>query len=407
MNSRLSFVFSLAVALALAPLAPAAELGDAAKPLQISEWVKGKPVNLAATKGKQIVVVEFWATWCPPCRASIPHLTEMQKKFKDVAFVGISDEDAATVKKFVAKMGTKMDYTVAVDDDKNTSAAYMGAFGIRGIPHAFIVDKMGRIVWHGHPMDNLEKTLEEVVAGKFDIEKSKKRAAARKTVEEFKETASRDINDSKLEELGRKLEALDAELGGIEPGEKFSAAEVIKGVKFPGLVRDYQIAAMSGKGGTNLVDIEKKLAENAPKDFDLAEFKADVAFNKLVNDYMQAAGGKSDAGELAELTKQLAAAKPKNPSGPLRAAWGIMEEKSLKTRDYDLAAKLAKTGVDATDSKDLGALFVYARALFEGGKVAEAVNWQEKAVAAAADKEDARKDMEDTLKKYQAKAAAK
>ncbi|MCU0783972.1 MAG: TlpA family protein disulfide reductase, partial [Verrucomicrobia bacterium] len=150
MKSLLSFALSLAAILALVPPAPAAELGDAAKPLQIAVWVKGKPVDLAASKGKQIVVVEFWATWCPPCRASIPHLTKMQKKFKDVAFVGISAEVAATVKKFVAKMGNKMNYTVAVDDNKKTSAAYMEAFGIDTIPHAFIVDKGGRIVWHGN-----------------------------------------------------------------------------------------------------------------------------------------------------------------------------------------------------------------------------------------------------------------
>jgi thiol-disulfide isomerase/thioredoxin len=407
MKLLLSSTLSLAVVFALTPLAPAADLGDAAKPLQIAAWVKGKPVDLAAAKGKQVVVVEFWATWCPPCRASIPHLTEMQKKFKDVAFVGVSDEALVTVKRFVEKMGNKMDYTVAVDTAKKTSAAYMGAFGIDGIPYAFIVDKAGRIIWHGHPMDNLEKSLEEVVAGKFDLEKSKKRAAARKKVEEFEGAAMSDPNDPKLVEMGKKLEALDAELGGIEPGEKFSAVETIKRVKFHGLMRDYQMAVMSGPGGTNLADLEKKLAENAPKDFVLAEFKADMAFNKLVNDYMQAAGGTGDAGKLAELTKQLAAAKPKDPGLLLRVAWGILEEKSLKTRDYNLAAKLAKTGVDATESPDLGALYVYARALFEGGKVAEAVNWQKKAVTAAGDNEDARKDMEEALKKYQAKAAAK
>jgi hypothetical protein len=304
-------------------------------------------------------------------------------------------------------MGDKMNYIVAVDDDKKTSAAYMGAFGIGGIPHAFIVDKAGRIVWNGHPMDNLEKSLEEIVAGKFDLEKSKKRAAARKKVEEFEGAAMSDPNDPKLVEMGKKLEVLDADLGGIEPGEKFSAVETIKRVKFHGLTRDYQTAVMSGPAGTDLADLEKKLAENAPKDFDLAEFKASVSFNKLVSDYMQAAGGKGDAGELAERTKQLAAARPKDPNLLLRVAWGILEEKSLKTRDYDLAAKLAKTSVDATESKEVGPLFVYARALFEGGKVAEAVNWQKKAVAAAGDNEDARKDMEEALKKYQARAATK
>ena len=119
----------------------AAELGQPAAPLKIKEWIKGKPVDLASAKGNQVLVVEFWATWCGPCRTSIPHLTELQKKFKDVGFIGVSDEDAPTVKKFVNKMGDQMDYTVAIDDDRQTSKGYMEAFDQNGIPHAFIVDR--------------------------------------------------------------------------------------------------------------------------------------------------------------------------------------------------------------------------------------------------------------------------
>jgi thiol-disulfide isomerase/thioredoxin len=148
--------------------ANAAQLGMPAPALNVAEWVKGKAVNLNEGKGKNIYVVEFWATWCPPCRASIPHLTELQKKFKDqsVTFIGVSDETVSVVKPFVNKMGVKMEYTVAVDKDQKTSAAYMGAFGIGGIPHAFVVDKTGAIVWHGHPMDGLDKAIEAVLAGK-------------------------------------------------------------------------------------------------------------------------------------------------------------------------------------------------------------------------------------------------
>ena len=75
-------LFIFAGALALAGSLFAADLGDEAKPLQISKWVKGKKVNLAKGKGKKVYVVEFWATWCPPCRTTIPHLTELQKKYK-------------------------------------------------------------------------------------------------------------------------------------------------------------------------------------------------------------------------------------------------------------------------------------------------------------------------------------
>lgn len=395
----------LAAALATFTLR-AAQLGDPAKPLQIAAWVKGKPVDLAALKGKQIAVIEFWATWCPPCRTSIPHLTALQKKFKDVVFVGISDEDVATVKKFVEKMGDKMDYTVAVDDEDKTGEAYMKAFGVRGIPHAFVVDKSGRIVWHGHPMGDLEKTLEALRDGKFDLEKARKRADAQEQLQAFLEAAQNNPDDPKLQEMGKKLEALDAELGGIEPGEKFVTADILRHVKFQSLAREYQMAFINGgANATNLAQLEKQLAELAPKTFDLAEFKENLAFQKLVTDYLHAASGRGDAAELPALAKRLEAAQPKNPLMPMRVAWAIMDQRGLVTRDYDLAAKLARRSVDATESRDVSALYVYARALYEGGKTADAIAWQKKALAAAADNEEARKEMEETLKKYEDAAA--
>ena len=398
---------SCCLALALVRVATAAELGDAAAPLQIAEWIKGKPVDLSTTKGKQIVVVEFWATWCGPCRTSIPHLTELQKKFKDVVFVGISDEDAPTVKKFVAKMGDKMDYTVAIDTDRKTSAGYMAAFGIGGIPHAFIVDKDGRTVWQGHPMDGLEEALTEVVAGKFDLAKVKKREGAKKKLEAFYEAAGSGQADAKLDQMAKELEALDAEIGGLEPGKKFNAADVRKEVRFQGLMRDYQIAMMSGKGGTNLDRIEKLLTENAPKDFDLNEYKEGIAVNKTFSDYLRAASGRGETNRLGELARQVGAAKPNNPRMQLQLAWAILDDEQIKTRDFELAAQLAKSAVESTESKDPGSLYVYARALFDGGKTADAVTWQKKAVEAAGDNEDGRKQLEETLQKYQAKAAGK
>ncbi len=109
-------------------------------------------------KGKP-VVVEFWATWCPPCRASIPHLNEINKKFKDkgLVIVGISDEKEDTVTKF--RKDLPMDYTVALDEKKELGKK----FGITGIPHAFIVGKDGKIAWHGHPMQLKDADIEKAM----------------------------------------------------------------------------------------------------------------------------------------------------------------------------------------------------------------------------------------------------
>jgi len=144
------------------------KLGDAAYPLTALTWIKGAPTTLAAGK---VYVVEFWATWCPPCRQSIPHLTQLQKKYKDrgVVVIGVSNEEPAKVTPFVETMGTQMDYHVAVDTAGAVVAGYMSAFKQGGIPTAFIVDKQGRVVWHGHPMGKLDEVLEEVLAGTFAL----------------------------------------------------------------------------------------------------------------------------------------------------------------------------------------------------------------------------------------------
>ncbi len=141
------------------------KLGDAAYPLTGLTWVKGSPVTIAPGK---VYVVEFWATWCPPCRKSIPHLTELAKKYADrVVFVGVSNEDVATVKPFVADQGDQMAYNVAVDTAGKVVNGYMTAFDQGGIPTAFIVDAAGKVVWLGHPMDNLGDVLDKVLAGTY------------------------------------------------------------------------------------------------------------------------------------------------------------------------------------------------------------------------------------------------
>ncbi len=167
--------------------ASGAELGMAAPPLKISKWIKGAPVDLAAGKGTNIFVVEFWATWCVPCRVTIPQLSQYQRRFKDqgVIFVGVSYEDAADVVPFVQKQGDNMDYVVAVDDARATAMAYMGEFGAQGIPHAFVVDRQGRIVWHGNPISGLDQVLQAILDGRYDVEIVKRASLVRVSMENY------------------------------------------------------------------------------------------------------------------------------------------------------------------------------------------------------------------------------
>jgi thiol-disulfide isomerase/thioredoxin len=169
---------ALAVMTGMAGTARAEELnvGDPAPPLVVKEFVKGDAVK-GLEKGK-IYVVEFWATWCGPCRTSIPHLTELQKKNPNVTFIGVSvwESNPKAVVPFVEKMGDKMDYRVAMDDvgegtrgsEGAMAKTWMTAAAQQGIPAAFIINGDGKVAWVGHPMQ-MEKPLEEIKSGKWNL----------------------------------------------------------------------------------------------------------------------------------------------------------------------------------------------------------------------------------------------
>ncbi len=182
--------------------------GTAAPKLDIQTWYKGTPVK-SFDKDK-LYVVEFWATWCGPCKQSIPHLTELAKKNTDVKFIGVSiweDDKDGNIKKFVDEMGTKMDYTVAYSGNKTgMSQSWMTASGQNGIPTAFVI-KEGKVEWIGHPME-LEKPLEEIKAGKFDEAGFKTKFAKQQEEREAQQKAYKELsNIQKQYAAGKKAEA--------------------------------------------------------------------------------------------------------------------------------------------------------------------------------------------------------
>ncbi|MDD3181067.1 MAG: TlpA disulfide reductase family protein [Opitutaceae bacterium] len=103
----------------------------------------GQEVSSDEFKGK-VVVVDFWATWCPPCRAEIPGYIELQQKYsKDgLVIVGISLDEGGrdVVRKFAEK--NKMNYTIVLGNDEVVQA--FGGF--QAIPTTFLIDRAGNIV---------------------------------------------------------------------------------------------------------------------------------------------------------------------------------------------------------------------------------------------------------------------
>lgn len=324
--------------------APTLKIGDKAPALKVGKWVKGTPVEKFET-GK-IYVVEFWATWCGPCRKSIPHITELAHQYKDkVTFIGVSvwesgDDYLESVTNFVESMGDKMDYVVAADDkagDKGTMAqTWMAASKQRGIPASFIVNGEGRIAWIGHPME-LDDTVAQVVAGTWDITK-----AATAAAKQAEEEAAREAQMAGARKDYQKVQQ------AMEAGD---LAEAVKALDV--MIENYPAFGLNFK----MQKFDTLLKFNEPGAYAFARTLADDL-----------------AGE---------------PRALNYIAWTILDNEDLKTPDYATALALATKAADATKRKDWMILDTLALATFKTGDVSKAVELQTTTIELArADKAD-------------------
>jgi thiol-disulfide isomerase/thioredoxin len=150
---------------------PTLRIGDPAPALEVMTWIKGRPVT--RFEPGQVYVVEFWATWCPPCLRMMPRLSALQEKYSGrLTVVGVdareterTDGSVEYVKSFVERKGDNMAYTVAMDDPVKHPVfdTWMGGGGSYGIPTTFVVDKVGRLVWVGHPLGEAEQEFNSVI----------------------------------------------------------------------------------------------------------------------------------------------------------------------------------------------------------------------------------------------------
>jgi peroxiredoxin len=193
------------------PMAAAAlQLGDPAPPLDVSTWIQGKPVRLSAERDKRIYVVEFWEPDCPHCRESIPFLNMLHETYADqgVVVVGISGDSTENIRQFLDGSEEPVAYTVGADAENRSDLAYMGGFGIEGVPHAFVVDRRGRIAWEGHPMEGLDEALAQMVAGRYDLDHRIRVDTAEKLFNAYQYLARFTRETDLLRRLGRRIAAL-------------------------------------------------------------------------------------------------------------------------------------------------------------------------------------------------------
>lgn len=166
-------------------------IGATAPAVVASKWIKGEPVT--SFENGKVYVVEFWATWCAPCIAAMPHLRDVQEKHRadGLRVVSVTAGDPANtlekVERFVTRKGDGMNYAVAFDEGKTTYDAYLKGTARSGVPATFIVDRQGRLAWVGLPKD-MDAPLASVLAGTWDLEKAAK---------EFDAKLARDILSAK------------------------------------------------------------------------------------------------------------------------------------------------------------------------------------------------------------------
>ncbi|MBX3365462.1 MAG: redoxin family protein [Phycisphaeraceae bacterium] len=200
-------------------------VGAQAPAFQPQTWVKGAPVT--RFEPGMVYVVEFWATWCGPCVAVIPHLTELQKTHgtDKLTVIGVASADQrmglSDVESFVERQGAKMDYRVAFTPQRKIWTDWMTAAGRSGIPSSFVVDGEGRISFIGHPASGLDAAVERAIAStgrsspgagggdstaKLDPREERRRAMIQARVQEFAKEAEEYI---KQEQYPRAIATID------------------------------------------------------------------------------------------------------------------------------------------------------------------------------------------------------
>ena len=212
--------------------------GSKAPALDIEHWVSdrdGEFSHITEFESGKVYVVEFWATWCGPCIASMPSLAKLQDDYADkgVQLISISSEKLETVEKFLDRdvrpsRGSKPDpdaepmtygeltsgYCLTTDPDRSVNNDYMKAAKRTGIPCAFIVGKTGLIEWIGHPM-RIKEPLESVVDDSWDREafaaETAFKASLEKMLKKTEGMASKGDVDGAIAKLDAFMETVPAD----------------------------------------------------------------------------------------------------------------------------------------------------------------------------------------------------
>ncbi len=124
--------------------------------------LSGRQHNISEWRGK-IIVINFWATWCPPCRKEIPDFVALQQQYADqgVQFIGIALEDKEPVAEYAA--ATQINYPILLGGDNGIALAKQLGNSVGAVPYTLIVDRQGQII-HRHPRELSKQQIMEIIA---------------------------------------------------------------------------------------------------------------------------------------------------------------------------------------------------------------------------------------------------
>ncbi len=211
-------------------------VGSPAPEIRGVKWFNSAPID--KLEPGHVYIVEFWATWCGPCRAGMPHLSELSAKLAGratVIGVNVFEQDQGSaaciqnVGDFIEKMGPRLTYPVLVDAaDKYMAEAWMQRSGRQGIPSAFVVDQKGFVVWIGHPMQGMDGAVEDVLQGRTpaipeENESERDLKKQQQMIAPFMGAIQQGDYDAALREIDR-LVANGGPLKQAEDGLRFQAA---------------------------------------------------------------------------------------------------------------------------------------------------------------------------------------
>lgn len=334
---------------AAAPRGPSLGIGSRAPGLTIKAWVRGDAVE--EFEAGKVYVVEFWATWCQPCRRAVPHLSALQTRHAGAGLrvIGVSSQEHAGVsdlERFAVRMGERVTYSLAWDDSGRTDRAWMAASGSRGIPTAFVVDQQGRIAWIGHPRGGLDGVVERVLAGTWDLDAAGAELRRRREVQSQTAGMSRGYADA---------QRAGDHLGALRIVEQMIALDPEINAEW--MVARYQLLAVNLKEAQKAGVYGGELVEGALKD---------------------------------------------NAEALVNLSLAILEDPGNEARDTALALRAAERANAVTGGEDALVLSVLARAQLAAGEKAAAVKTQERAVDLSPpgpEKDEQRRRLEDVRRR--------